>query len=200
MLAHASRPFRLALFGLTLLVLFPPRAAAHCDTLDGPVAAAALLALEKGDVSPVLRWVSADSEPELRAAFQKSLAARAQGGAARELADRYFLETVVRIHRAGEGEAYTGLKPAGLDPGPAIAATERALESGSVDAVVKLVADRSAAGIRARFDQVLAARPRADESVEAGRAYVAAYVEFLHYVERLYEGAGSVAGHTHGHE
>ena len=65
---------------------------------------------------------------------------------------------------------------------------------------MKLVSDRAAAGIRQRYDRVLALRPHADESVEAGRTYVAAYVDFLHYVERLYEGAGSVAGHTHSHE
>ena len=189
----------LALAGLVLAGA-ASTARAHCDTLDGPVAAAALLALEKGDVAPVLKWVSAESDSEVRAAFQKSLAARSQGGSAREVADRYFVETVVRINRAGEGEPYTGLKPAGLDPGPAIAATERAIESGSTDALVRLVSDRSAAGIRQRFDRVLALRPHADESVEAGRAYVAAYVEFLHSVEGLYEGAGPVAGHTHGHE
>lgn len=201
MLVHDSRPLRLVILVLIFSLLSSPPASAHCDSLDGPVAAAARLALEKGDVSPVLKWVPADSEPEIRAAFQKSLVVRSQGGAARELADRYFLETVVRLHRAGEGEGFTGLKAAGLDPGPAIAATERALESGSADALVKLVADRSAAGIRSRFDRVLAARRHADESVEAGREYVASYVDFIHYVERLYEGAGAEAGHAHaGHE
>jgi hypothetical protein len=201
MLVHAFRSLRLASIGLTLLLLLPSPLRAHCDALDGPVAAAALVALEKGDVSAVLKWVNADSEPEVRATFQKTLVVRSQGGAARELADRYFLETVVRLHRAGEGEGFTGLKPAGLDLGPAIAATDRALESGSVDAVTKLVADRSTAGIRSRFERALTARKHADESVEAGREYVAAYVDFIHYVDRLYEGASAQAGHAHeGHE
>ena len=195
------RTFRLALLGSALLAVLPSRALGHCDSLDGPVVAAARQALEKADVTPVLKWVDAGSEQEVRAAFRKTLAVRSQGAAARELADQYFLETVVRIHRAGEGEGFTGLKPAGLDLGPAVAGTDRALESGSVDALVRLVGDRAAAGIRQRFDRALAARKHADDSVEAGRQYVAAYVDFIHYVERVYELAGSAGGHEHaGHE
>ena len=197
----ALRFLRFVLIGLTLLFVLRSPAGAHCDSLDGPVVADARLALEKGNLSPVMKWVNADAESEIRAAFQKTLAVRAQGGAARELADRYFLETVVRLHRAGEGEGFTGLKPAGLDLGPAVAATDRALDSGSVDPVVRLATERSTTGIRSRFERVLAARVHADESAEAGRHYVAAYVDFIHYVERLYEVAGAPAGHGHaGHE
>jgi tetratricopeptide (TPR) repeat protein len=37
---------------------------------------------------------------------------------------------VVRIHRAGEGAPYTGLKPAGLSEGPIIPIAEKAIEIG----------------------------------------------------------------------
>jgi hypothetical protein len=43
--------------------------------------------------------------------FTKTLAVRKQSKEAKELADMYFFETLVRIHCAGEGAPYTGLKP-----------------------------------------------------------------------------------------
>jgi hypothetical protein len=42
-------------------------------------------------------------EPEIKAACTKAVAVRAKGPEAKELADQYFLETLVLLHRAGEG-------------------------------------------------------------------------------------------------
>lgn len=101
-----------AFIGIGLLcTVLSKNAFAHCDTLDGPVVQAARIALEKGDVRALVKWVQADDEKEIRVAFQKTLAVRAKGAEAKELADMYFFETLVRIHRAGEGAPYTGLKP-----------------------------------------------------------------------------------------
>ncbi len=182
---------------------------AHCDTLDGPVVTAARAALEKGDPTPVLKWVQPQAEAEIRAAFQKTLIVRAKGPEARELADMYFFETLVRIHRAGEGAPYTGLKPAGTDPGPAVAAADQALADGNVDRVIRLVNDTTAGGIRAAYTRVAEAKQHAEESVEAGRAFVAAYVNYVHYVEGLHALAERSAIHhadvadaaaAHGHD
>lgn len=93
---------------------------AHCDGMDGPVVIAAQKALAKQDVNLVLIWVQKEDEQELRDVFDQTLRIRELSAEARELADRYFFETLVRIHRAGEGAPYTGLKPAGRDLGPAI--------------------------------------------------------------------------------
>ena len=90
----------------------------HCDSLDGPVVLAAIRALEAGDVDLVLPYVHADGADEVRRAFDLVVVGRQQGDEARQACDRYFFETVVRIHRAGEGAPFTGLKPAGLDNGP----------------------------------------------------------------------------------
>jgi hypothetical protein len=171
---------------------------AHCDTLDGPVVTDARAALEQGDVTPVLKWVAAGDEPGIRSAFTKALLVRTKGPEARELADMYFFETLVRVHRAGEGAPYTGLKPAGTDPGPAVAAADESLRAGSVDRLAQAVADEVAAGIRKRFTEAMDAHAHADESVAKGRAFVAAYVDFVHYVEGLHEMAGG--GTRHGHE
>jgi uncharacterized protein DUF6448 len=181
--------------GVGVSLLAPRPAGAHCDTLAGPVVTTARAALEKGEVTPVLKWVRKEDEGEIRAAFRKTLIVRRQGPAARELADTYFFETLVRVHRAGEGEPYTGLKPAGAVE-PPVAAADQALASGGVEALVKEVTDATAAGTRRRFAEVLAKKQHAEESVPAGREYVAAYVEFIHYVERLHLTAtGETAGH-----
>ena len=173
-------------------------AQAHCDTLDGPVVKDARGALESGNVAPVLKWVKRDSEAEIASAFKKAIAVRAKGGAAKDLADTWFLETLVRVHRAGEGAPFTGLKPAGSDLPHAVVAADEALAGTlPIDALTKHVSGMVADGIRQRFAKVAEARKSADTSVEAGRRYVEAYVDYVHYVERIAEVAGGGGGHAH---
>jgi len=167
---------------------------AHCDTLNGPVVADARKALALGDVTPLLKWVAADDEELIRTAFQKTLDVRKLGTQARDLADMYFFETLVRIHRAGEGAPYTGLKP-GTAVDPAVALADKALESGSVDKLVNILTDATAKGIRERFQQALKVKKHADESVDAGREFVEAYVIFTHYVEGLHSKIKSASEH-----
>ena len=181
-------------------LMFPQSARAHCDTMDGPVVLAAKAALEKKDVTPVLKWVKKEAEAEITTAFSKTLAVRAQGPQARELADQFFFETLVRVHRAGEGAPFTGLKRAGTGLGPALEEADRALDSGSVENAVKLVADEAAAGIRRRFAEAREKKAHANHNVEAGREFVAAYVNYVHYVEGLHQAAlAAGAHHEDGH-
>ena len=171
---------------------------AHCDTMDGPVVTTAKAALEKGDVTPVLKWVKQEYEAEIRTAFKKSLAVRTKGPEAKDLADMAFFETLVRIHRAGEGMPYTGILPAGTAVEPGIAAADEAVDSGRVDALVKEITEGVASGVGSRFARVVATKKRADENVAAGREYVEAYVTFIHYVEGLHTATESSAAHE-GH-
>ncbi len=120
---------------LGILLFASQEALAHCDTMDGPVIREARQALEKGDITPVLKWVKKEAEPEIKEAFQKALAVRDKGPEAKDLADRYFFETLVRVHRAGEGAPYDGIKPAGTKVEPGVEAADKALESGSVDSL-----------------------------------------------------------------
>lgn len=175
--------------------LAPAVVQAHCDTLDGPVVVAARAALERGDVTPVLMWVKPEGEAEVREAFAQVVAVRRYGDDARRLADTYFFETLVRVHRTGEGEPFTGLKPAGsADPG--IAAADHALETGDVDGLVGRLTEEIAARVRARFRAAAELRRDAAASVATGRAYVAAYVPFIHLVEQLHAlSAGEAVGH-----
>ena len=165
-----------------LLLLSGGAASAHCDTLDGPVIATARIALEKGDVTPVLKWIKPEHETEIRENFNRTLSVRELGSDAKNLADTYFFETLVRIHRAGEGAPYTGLKPAG-EVEPPIAAADKALETGNIDGLIKNAQHEVEAGIREKFQRVVETSKHKDESVEAGREYVEAYVIYTHYIE-----------------
>src|SRR5674476_676924 len=90
-------------------------------------------ALETGNINYVLIWVRADDEKEIKALFEKALRVRQLGTEAKELADIYFFETVVRLHRMGEGEGYTGLKPVGYQPEKGIKLADNAIETNSID-------------------------------------------------------------------
>jgi hypothetical protein len=174
----------------------PERAIAHCDSLAGPVVQDARLALDRSDPTPVLKWVDRQHEAEIRAAFDRTLEVRAQGAAAQELADRFFFETLVRIHRAGEGEAFTGLKPASaVDPG--IAAADEALRAGSAKELAGRLSAAVEAGVSERLALALQRKEHATDSVEAGREYVAAYVDYIHFVESLERLVSQGAPHTH---
>ncbi len=177
-----------------ILLVFPYSAHAHCDTLSGPVVLTAKAALEKGDVTPVLKSVKKEDEKEIKELFKKTLAVRKQSKEAQALADMYFFETLVRIHRAGEGAPYTGLKP-GEAVEPSVAEADKALESGKADNLVKIISDAVTQGIRKRFEHAKEAKKHADESIEEGREFVKAYVEFTHYVEKLHMDATAKGMH-----
>lgn len=171
-------------------------AAAHCDTLDGPVIGDARKALAAKDVTPVLKWVKQKDEKAVRAGFAKALGAR--GKKNEQAAENQFFATLVRIHRAGEGAPFTGLKPAG-EIEPVILEADKSIESGSSDALINLVTSDIAAGIKNRFERVAAAYKHKDESVEKGREFVEAYVEYTHYVEKLHQNAKGESVHAeHG--
>lgn len=171
---------------LTLTV--PAASRAHCDTLGGPVVASGRTALETGDPAHALVWVKPRDEQEIQAAFRKALQARDGVPEARAAAERRFVETLVRAHRRGEGAPYTGLKPAGDGIGEAVRAADEALVAGSARAVEERLAAAIRAGVEQRFAPV--SRPMPVDDVAAGRAWVAAYVEYVHYVEGIEKLAG----------
>jgi len=173
------------------------RVYAHCDSLDGPVLVEAKAALAKGDVTSLLKWVPKDHEAEIRKVFTQAVSVREKGKEASELADRFFFETLVRIHRAGEGAPYTGLKPAGTTA-PAVAAADKALAAGSVDALSAKIGNAVRDGIRKRFAEVTEKKKHANDSVETGREYVAAYVEYVHFIEGIHNMVAKGAAHAHG--
>lgn len=186
----------LVFFLFSIILVGLNKAYAHCDTLNGPVVKDARDALEKGYITPVLKWVKKEAEPEIRAAFQSALVERAKGAEAKEKADMKFFETLVRIHRVGEGASFTGLKPAGAVE-PVVTEADKALEIGSVDTLTTEMSEHLTSGVKERFDRALEKKKHMNESIDAGREYVEAYVEYVHYVEDLHK---AVAGKGHHHE
>ncbi len=170
----------------------------HCDSKDGPVVKAAALAIATGSVDKVLPYVPAEGEAEVRAAFDKTMAARACGDRAAEVADEWFFETVVRIHRAGEGAAFTGLKPAGLGHGVVVPVAERAIETGQVGELARLLTDALDAEVRRKFGRVMELKPQADGAVSEAREYVEAMLGFEVWSHKTHQCITSDPLHDHG--
>jgi hypothetical protein len=165
-------------------------AQAHCDSVDGPVAKAVRQALEDGNINPVLAYAPASAEVELQAAFERSRNVRSLGGDARALADQAFVETAVRLHRAGEGAPYTGLKPAGLDYGPVIPAADHAIESGDLTKLKTVLFEEIEHALAEQLAHVRELRnaplqPQSSADVPAARARVSAELGLVTFVESL---------------
>lgn len=169
----------------------------HCDTMNGPVIESAKKSLEDGDIKHILIWVQKGDEVEITKDFQKTLEVRKLSPEAKELADNYFFETVVRIHRAGEGEPYTGIKD--VAPDPIVALADDSLAKGSADEMIGKLQNHFATAIKEKFDKVQQAEKNKDKSVEAGREYVKAYVQYMHFVEGIHTAIMSVDDH-HGED
>jgi len=170
----------------------------HCDSLDGPVVRAAQRALEAENPGLVLPFVPKSGEQEVLEAFRKVVQARQTNATCREVADRYFFETVVRIHRAGEGAPFTGLKPSGLDVGPVIPVAEKAIESGDRAPLENLLVGAIREDLARRFEHLGHLRGGAHRDVEGARAYVQAMLGVQVWAHGLYQ-ASRAAGHGPGH-
>lgn len=173
-----------------LFGLFVRTASAHCDTEDGPAVTDGRRALETGNVNIALKWVHRADEAEVRDAFTRAVAVRDLSPEARDVADRYFLDVLIRVHRAGEGAAFDGIKPAGTQVPPQVVAADEALATGSIDPLRGLVADERWDELERRFDRAVALQGFDVDDLAAARDYMAAYVSFFKYAE----------GHDHAHD
>lgn len=192
-----ARTFGWSLWTALLLTLAAPHAEAHCDAMDGPLIPEAMAALESGDLTPVLKWIPADQEALIATEFDRARRLRDRDAEVREVADRLFLETLLRVHREAEGAPFTGIKPAGsIDP--LYQRADAALDEDSVDALTLQLQAALAGELRSRFETARALRAHADDSVPDGRHYIAAYVEYMHFVEGL--GRTIHGGSGHGTE
>lgn len=170
----------------------------HCDSLDGPVVAAARQALEAADVTLVLPFVPEQGEAQVSAMFDAVLPVRGLNQDARQVADRLFFETVVRVHRVGEGAPYTGLKPAGLPQGPVIPLAERAVETGSPQPVAEFLTGVLHDELKHRLELVSTLAATKDRSVQDARRYVQAMLGFVVYSHHLLQALQASAHGEHG--
>jgi hypothetical protein len=177
----------------------PQPAEAHCDSEQGPVATAAHQSLEKGNVKLILPYVKPEAENELIAAFKQTLAVRKAGGDAKELADRYFIETAIRLHREGEGAPYTGVTDETTPK--AILVADKSMATGSLDETYKLLDQAMKKGLQEKYDAVVKARAEANKlgTVEAHRERVEAELIFEKYVYELFTLASAAEPPAEGH-
>ena len=181
-------------------------ASAHCDGMDGPVIIEAKAALEKKDVTPLLKWVPEKREHTIKEAFAKTLSDRVRGKTAQEAADRRLFEKLVRVHRESEGAAFTGIKPAG-HIAPVVVEADAALDKKDIDHLAQQMAEKVEKSIRDKFQKALHSKEYADQSVEKGRGFVSNYVQYVHFVEEVndmlskttahHETAEPASGHKH---
>ena len=192
-----SRNFGMIFLALALWML-PQQASAHCDSYDGPVIQDALSALEKADVSPVLKWIHPQHEGEITQLFEKTLKYKNQDLEIYELLEKHFLETLVRLHREGEGAPYTGLKPAG-STSKIIQMTDAALQEENSDSLISALKSHLEKVVGEKYERVMELKSKKDVSAEAGRQYVAAYVDYTHTVEALHDVIAHSTGHNASH-
>ncbi len=192
---------RITSFLILFIALFanPNNLFAHCDHIDGPVVQDARIAIEQNDITPVLKWINEEDEAELKEVFEKTMRVREAGGETAELADRLFFETLVRLHRASENAPYTGLKPEGTPVAGYVTLSDNVLEKGSAGELIEHLQEAIEASITEKFRETYAKKQRMYETVEAGRAYVHNYVDFVHYVKYIVESIKSEGAIHHEH-
>jgi hypothetical protein len=95
----------------------------------------------------------------------------------------YFFETLVRLHRNGEGVAYNGLKPTGTPIDEKIKAADESIETGNLAPLQKMLPEEKIHQLETPFKTVLSLKNFDVNDVKAGRAYVEAYVRFFHMAE-----------------
>lgn len=185
---------------LVAACFLPAGAWAHCDRVDGPVAAAAREALQARQPAKILAWVGAEQDKELRAAYDLALQAREQGGAAADLAERYLVDTAIRLHREAEGLPFDGVKPATSPMPQDITVAEEALAKGQVDGVVALLNEDLSHQVRQLFEAVKSQQAERDRSLEGGRRWVDAYVRYVAFVHGMHAAIEAGPEHGVGHE
>ncbi len=171
-----------------LIAALPITASAHCDTLDGPVVSDAREAIEENNINYILKWVSPESEQELSQVFELTMKVRGLNAESAELADRYLFDNLVRIHRAGEGVPFTGVKPSGTPVDEKVEAADMSIETGNISLLEKMVPHEKVPELKERFEKVMALKNFDINNAEAGREYVEAYVSFFHFAEGEEEG------------
>lgn len=184
-----ARVVRGGLVVVALMIVFglaASRAWTHCDTMNGPVATAARKALETGKFETIAIFAGEKQEKELRDGFRQCLAVYKMGGHGKKLAERYFVETAVRLNRQALGIPFKGLKPA--QPfSPDIAAAEKSLENGELKPVTDLLSAELQKEAEKWFQKAMEARRYKDESnLELARKWTDAYYKYIIYVRGLY--------------
>jgi hypothetical protein len=185
----------LSILFLVLVLIIPQNTLGHCDSVEGPVVLAAKRSLQTGNLNHALIWVSEEDEVEIQNMFEKVNKVRNHNEEVKSLADLYFFETVVRVHRMGEGVGYTGLKNESFKPEEGIEAADIAIENNSVENILAHLDETEHAKVKHYFEDLQAKRNYHIYDIKSGKEYVKSYVHFIHYIEKLFGGGNEHENH-----
>ena len=160
--------------------------APYMDSMSGPLVKAAEKALEMENVKFVLPYVSSQDEEELKDAFEKTLLVRELSSDAAELADYWFFETAVRLHRKEENKSYTGIKSSGSDWGPILPKINQAIDSENPDELLNFLSNFIGEDLNGRFEEVISKKDYDPNDVEEAREYINSLSEFIKFTSKLY--------------
>lgn len=179
-----------------LTLLSPQISKAHCDSIDGPVVNDAKRAIISKKIDPVLKWIRNEDENSMKSVFEHTLKVRGLSKEAQKLADLYFFETLVRVHRASEGEGFMGLKKSG-QTSTSIEATDKALEQGNIASLADEISNEVRKAVLLKFDKAYNLKKVSEKSPEDGRDYVKSYIELTHFIEGIHHGLDEGFRHKH---
>lgn len=185
-----------------IMTIIPLTASAHCDTMEGPTVADGYKAIESGNVNYALKWVQPEYETDITNKFNLIMKMKDLSPEAEEVAEQYFFSELVRVHRAGEGAAFDGLKPSGTPVDEVVAAADESIEVGNLGPIKELheeglIPEERMSEIEERFEKVMSLKDYDVNDLEEGREYIESYVGFFKYAEGEEEGHGAGA---HGKE
>jgi hypothetical protein len=168
---------------LLMLIFSTNISFAHCDTMDGPLIKDAKIAINTNNVNYVLKWVQPENETEIKEAFFLTMKVRKLSADAQNLADKYFFETVVRLHRSGEGVPFTGVKPSGIPIDEKVLAADKSIEIGNLSPLKDLVPEEMLPELQERFNKAMSLKNFDVNNVSEGREYIEAYVQFFKFAD-----------------
>ncbi len=187
-------------FVLSLIALFSlmgtQQASAHCDSFDGPALIDAAKALETNNVELIKKWILAEDEAVVVPLFHKTYSLKDGDAEVYEIVKTHFYETFVRLHREMEGATFTGLKPAGTTAHITVM-SDKALENGNFEGLLVALNKHVNGQLTEKYEKTAALYRVKDRSVEDGRAYVAAYVDYTHAVEAVHDILEGGGHHNH---
>ncbi|MDD2289131.1 MAG: DUF6448 family protein [Bacteroidales bacterium] len=179
-----TRKFRMLVLTVLFMLVTGITANAHCDSYDGPVIKDAMKALDGNNVAFVMKWIGPEHEAEITNLFNKTIFLQDKDPEVYGIVKKYFLETLVRYHRETEGAPYTGLKPAGT-AAPIVNLADNALAQEDVNILLEKLNNHIGRVITEKYDKVAELSKVKELSVEQGRAYVDAYVDYTHTLEAI---------------
>lgn len=174
---------------LLFALCYVPPAGAHANNVQGVPLTEAQRALDKGDVKPLLKWVKGrEAEEAITRAFNQALALRRQGPEIGKSADMRFYEIFMTEHR--KSFSYMGSGPferieAENEVRKVTRMADEVAVSGGVDRLTDYLSREIIEAVRKRYADLVEKAKHKDDSLEAGNAYIEAYLELSHYSEHL---------------